>query len=61
MISFTDFSYLLYSSPKILFRTLVSPWIDILNPIYKTKGMDNINPEWKITAREGIINTIMEE
>jgi hypothetical protein len=61
MISLTDFSYLSYSSPKILLRTLVSPWIEILNPIYKTKEMENINPEWKMSAREGIINTIMEE
>jgi hypothetical protein len=45
MISLTNFSYLSYSSPKILLRTFVSPWIEILNPIYKTKEIENVRPE----------------
>ena len=61
MISLTDFSYLSYSSPKILLRTLVSPWMEILKPIYKTKEIENVRPEWKISAREGIMKTIIEE
>jgi hypothetical protein len=45
IISFTDFSYISYSSPKILLSTFVSPWMEILNPRYNTKEIENVKPE----------------
>ena len=32
-----------------------------LNPINNTTEWKSINPEWKISAREGMIKTIIEE
>jgi hypothetical protein len=35
--------------------------MEILNPRYKTNAIENIRPEWKISASAGIIKTIIEE
>ena len=35
--------------------------MDILNPIYKTKAIVSVKPEWNIIASAGIIKTIIEE
>ena len=35
--------------------------MEILNPMYKTRAIENVKPEWKMSAREGIIKTIKEE
>jgi len=38
-----------------------SPWMDSLNPRYKTRAIENVKPEWKMIARAGIMKTIIEE
>lgn len=35
--------------------------MEILNPRYKTKEIENSMPEWKMSAREGIKKTIIDE
>jgi hypothetical protein len=35
--------------------------MEILNPIYKTRAIESVRPEWKMIDREGIIKTIIEE
>jgi hypothetical protein len=35
--------------------------MEILNPRYNTKAIESIRPERKMSAREGIIKTIIDE
>lgn len=35
--------------------------MEILNPMYKTRAIESVKPEWKIIARAGIMKTIIEE